>query len=126
MEQGAVAAAEPHHGVVDGGIPVGVELHGSAHHVGALGALAPQELHLVHGIQQLPVTGLEAVDLWDSSADDDAHGVGHIVDLQGLGDGLFQHLRMESFDVWVVRFGTIRFGFLLVCHSFSFSPIPTK
>lgn len=36
-------------------------------------------------------------------------------------------------DIWLIeankrtfRFGTIRFGFLLVCHSFSFSPIPTK
>ena len=105
---------------------MGVELHGGAHYVGAFGALAPQELHLVHGVQELPVTGLEAVDLRDGSTDDDAHGIGHIVDLQGLGDGLFQHLRMESFYIWVVRFGTVCLGFLLFCHSFSFSPIPTK
>ena len=62
MEQGAIAAAESHHSVVDGGVAVGVELHGGAHYVGTLGAFASQELHLVHGVQQLPMTGLEAVD----------------------------------------------------------------
>ena len=102
VEQCAVAPGEAHHSVVDGGVAVGVELHGLAHHVGALGAVAAQQVHLIHGVQQLPVGGLEAVDLRDGPGDDDAHGVGHVVQFQRLGDGLLQHLGPQAHDVGVV------------------------
>ena len=42
--------------------------------------------------------GLEAVDLRDGPGDDDAHGVGHVVDFQGIGDGLLHHLAVEAHD----------------------------
>ena len=46
--------------------------------------------------------GLEAVDLRDGPGDDDAHGVGHIVDFQRLGDGLLQHFGPQAHDVGVL------------------------
>ena len=53
-----------------------------------------------HGIQQLAVRRFEAVDLRQGTGDDDAHGVGHIVGFQRIGDGRFQHLaRREDLDV---------------------------
>ena len=36
--------------------------------------------------EQLPVGGLEAVDLRNGPGDDDAHGIGHVVGLQRVGD----------------------------------------
>ena len=116
MEQRAVAPAQPDHGVVNGCVAVGVQLHGSTHHVGGFGAVPVEQLHLVHGVQQLPMAGLETVDLRDSTADDYAHGVGHIVNLQCLGDGLFQHLCPESFDVAVDNRSFYRFFFASSCH----------
>ena len=116
VEQGPVTPAEAHHGVVDGRVAVGVELHGLAHHVGALGAGAPQQVHLVHGVKQLAVGGLEPVDLRDGPGDDDAHGVGHVVDLQRLGDGLLQHLGPQAHDVGVVDLLCPLLGGLLFGH----------
>ena len=43
--------------------------------------------------------GLEAVDLRDGPGDDDGHGVGHIVDLQGVRDGLLQGLAHKPHHV---------------------------
>ena len=90
-QQALVAAAHAHHGVVDGGIAVGVQVHGAAHDVGRLGAGALEQSHLVHGVQQLAVRRLKAVDLRQRAADDDAHGIGHIVGFQRAGNGIFQH-----------------------------------
>ncbi|MPN37572.1 hypothetical protein SDC9_185092 [bioreactor metagenome] len=106
MQQGAVAPGEADHGVVNSGVPVGVELHGGAHDVGRLGAPPAQQVHLVHGVQQLPVGGLKAVDLRNGPGDDDAHGVGHVVELQRLGDGLLQHLGPKAQDIGIVCFST--------------------
>ncbi len=111
MEQGPIAPAEAHHGVVNRGVPVGVELHGGPHHVGGLGAAPAQQLHLVHGVQQLAVGGLEAVDLRDGPGDDGGHGVGHEIDFQRIGDGLLQHLGPQAHDVGVVHlFGAVLLG----------------
>ena len=50
---------------------------------------APDEQpHLVHGVEQLAVGGLEPVDLGDGAGDDNAHRVGHVVLFQRLGDRL--------------------------------------
>jgi len=70
---------------------MGIQVHGAAHDVGRLGAGALQQTHLIHGVQQLAVGRLEAVDLRQSAAHDDAHGVGHIVHFQRAGDGVLQH-----------------------------------
>ena len=98
-QQGAVAPGQAHHGVVDGGVAVGVQAHGLTHDVGGLGPGAGHQAHLVHGVQELAVGGLEAVDLRDGPGDDDAHGVGHVVGLQGVGDGLLHHRRVEAHHV---------------------------
>ena len=44
--------------LVDGGVAVRVELHGLAHDVGALLALALEQAHLVHGVQPVSYTHL--------------------------------------------------------------------
>ena len=98
-QQALVAPAHAHHRVVDGGVTVGVEVHGAAHDIGRLGAGALDEAHLIHRIQQLAVGGLEAVDLRQGAADDDTHSVGHIVRFQRAGDGVFQHAAsVQYFD----------------------------
>ena len=90
-QQALVAAAHAHHRIVDSGIAVGVQVHGAAHDVGRFGACALEQTHLVHSVQQLAVRRLEAVDLRQRAADDDAHGVGHIVGFQRAGNGILQH-----------------------------------
>ena len=70
VQQRLVALGQTHHRLVDGLIAVGVETHGLTHDVGALGAAAGQQPHFIHGVQQLPVGGLEAVDLRNGAADD--------------------------------------------------------
>ena len=101
-QQGPVALGKTHHGIVNGGVAVGVQAHGLAHDVGRLGPPAGQQPHFVHGVEQLAVRGLEAVDLRNGPGDDDAHGIGHVIGLQGVGDGLFHHRRMEAHDVGVI------------------------
>ena len=44
-QQALVAPAHAHHGIVDGGIAVGVQVHGAAHDVGRLGAGTLQQAH---------------------------------------------------------------------------------
>ncbi len=112
-QQGAVAPGEAHHGVVDGGVAVGIQAHGLAHDVGGLRPRSRQQAHLVHGVQQLAVGGLEPVDLRDGPGDDDAHGVGHVVGLQRVGDGLFHHRRVEADDVGRVYLMLVVVGFFL-------------
>ena len=109
-QQALVAPAHPDHGVVDGGVAVGVQVHGGAHDVGGLGPRPLQQAHAVHGVQQLAVGRLEAVDLGQGPADDDAHGVGHIVGLQGAGDGVLQDAaRVQDLDP-LPQLGAHRFG----------------
>ena len=118
-KQRFVARRQAHHRFVDRGIAVRVELHGLAHDVGALLALALQQTHLVHGVEQLAVRGLKAVDLGECTRDVDAHGVGHVVDLERLRDRLVGDLGVQADDVlgvdllflWLV----LR---LLLCHDF--------
>ena len=117
-QQALVGAAHTHHRIVDGSIAVGVQVHGAAHDVGTFGAVALEQAHAVHGIQQLAVRRFEAVDLRQSAGDDDAHGVGHIVGFQRIGDGRFQHLaRREDLDV-IAQLGPggNDFLFFSFCH----------
>ena len=65
VEEGSIAPGEADHGVVDGLVAVRIELHGLAHHVGGLGPRSAQQLHLIHGVEKLPVGGFEPVDLRD-------------------------------------------------------------
>ena len=88
VEQGGVAAGEADHGLVDGGITVGIELHGLSHDVGTFRPRTRQKTHLIHCVEQLSVRGLEAVDLGDRTRNDNAHDVGHVVLLDGLRNGL--------------------------------------
>ena len=77
---------------------------------------AGKQAHLVHGVQKLAVGGLKAVDLRDGPGDDDRHGIGHIVDLQRLGDGLLQHLGPQAHDVGVGYLGFGLVGVFLLWH----------
>ena len=115
-EQGLVAAGKTHHRLVDRGVAVRVEAHGLADDVRGLGARAAQQAHFIHGIQQLAVRGLEAVDLGDRARYDDAHGVGHVVDGQRIGDRLFQHLSAQTLHAGGVRRRLLCRFFLLSCH----------
>ena len=116
-QQSAVALGKTHHGIVNGGVAVGVQAHGLAHDVGRLGPPAGQQPHFVHGVEQLAVRGLEAVDLRNGPGDDDAHGIGHVIGLQGVGDGLFHHRRPEAHDVGVVDWMPGSFRLLLFRHN---------
>ena len=87
-KQRLVARRQAHHRLVDRGIAVRVELHGLAHDVGALLALALEQTHLVHGVEQLAMRGLKAINLGECARDVDAHGVGHVVDLERLRNRL--------------------------------------
>ncbi len=67
-----------HEGVVDGGVAVGVvDAHGLADDLGALGVLLVRlQAHLVHGVENAAMHGLEAVaDVGKRAPDDDRHGV---------------------------------------------------
>ena len=118
-EQRLVAGGQAHHRLVDRGVAVRVELHGLTHDVGALLALTFEQAHLVHGVEQLAVRGLKTVDLGERTRDVDAHGVGHVVDLERLRDRLIGDLGVQADDVlgvdllflWLV----LR---LLLCHDF--------
>ena len=116
-QQSAVALGETHHRIVDGGVAVGIQAHGLAHDVGGLRPRSRQQTHFIHGVEQLAVGGLEAVDLRDGAGDDDAHGVGHIVGLQRVGDGLLHHRRPEAHDVGVIGWMPGSFRLLLFRHN---------
>ena len=116
VQQGLVALGQAHHGLIDGLVAVGVQAHGLAHDVGGFGASAGKQAHFIHGIQQLPVGGLEAVDLRNGPGDDDAHGIGHVVLVQRPGDGLLHHRAPQAHYIGVRRpVDGFRFCFLF-CH----------
>ena len=118
-KQRFVAGCQAHHRLVDRGIAVRVELHGLAHDVGALLALALEQTHLVHGVEQLAVRGLKAVDLGERTRDVDAHGVGHVVDLERLRDRLVGDLGVQADDVLGVDLLFLGLVLrLLLCHDF--------
>ena len=117
-KQRFVARSQTHHGFVDGGIAVGVQLHGLAHDVGALLTVTVQQAHLVHGVQQLAVRRLEAVYLGERARNVGAHGVGHVVQFQRLRDGLLGNLGMQADNVGVFHPLLLRFLFRLLCHGF--------
>ena len=121
MQQRFVAARKAHHRLIDGLIAVGVEAHGLADDVGGFCPRAGQKAHFVHRIQELAVRRLEAVDLRDGARDDDRHGVGHVVRLERIADGLLHgraaqplHLRIDPLFC---------FGFFFLCHFFR--PLPS-
>ena len=135
-QQRLVAAGQPHHRFVDGGVAVGVQPHGLPHHVGGFDPSPVQQAHLVHGVQQLAVRRLKAVDLRDRPGNDDAHGVGHIVFPQRFGNGLRYHLP-GPLDVPALYLAAVdlRFLFLsgwqksflpfgLLCQFYTFSIFP--
>ena len=80
VEQGPVTPAEAHHGVVDSHVAVGVEIMVWPPRWRSW-CRRPQQVHLVHGVKQLAVGGLNPSISRDGPGDDDAHGVGHVVDL---------------------------------------------
>ena len=102
-----VAARQAHHGFVDGGVAVRIELHGLADDIRGFGAVAVQQTHFIHGIEQLAVGRLEAVDLRNGARHDNAHGVGHIVLAQRIRDALVYRRMLFIY---------FRFIVFLFCH----------
>ena len=69
---------QAHHGVVDGGVAVGmIFLQTLADHAGALHVLAVvQHAHVMHGVKNAPMHRLQSVaDVGQRAADDDRHGI---------------------------------------------------
>ena len=112
MQQRLVAAGQTNHRLIDSLISVRVQLHRLADNIGGFGAGLREKPHFVHGIQQLAVRRLEAVDLRDGTRDDDRHGIGHVVGLQRLTDWLLEHLCPQSHYIWVVMLFAFRLFFL--------------
>ncbi len=108
-----VAAAEPDHRLVDRGISVGIEPHGLAYDVGGFGPSAGEQAHFIHGIEQFSVGGFEAVNFRNGPGQNHTHGIGHEIDFQCLGNGLFYHFRMEPHHA---RDISVRSLVFLLCH----------
>ena len=106
-QQSLVAARQAHHGLIDRRVAMRIEFHGRANDVGRLGAVAAQQAHFIHGVKQLAVGGLKAVDLRDRARDNDAHRIRHIIFAQRIRDALV-HRR-----VLFIYFGFVVF---LFCH----------
>ena len=79
MQQRRVPACQPDHRFVYRRVPVGVQFHRFADDICGLRCLSSEKSFFIHGIKQFSVRRLEAVDLGDRPADDDADGVGKIV-----------------------------------------------
>ncbi len=91
----AEGLGEADHGVVDGGVAVGmVVTHDVADDLGGLGVLLVElEAHLLHAVEDAAVDGLEAVaDVGEGAADDDRHGVVEIAATHLLFDIDGEHI----------------------------------
>ena len=49
-QQGLIAAGQAHHGIVDGGIAMGIKPHGLAHHIGGFNTAAGKQAHFIHSV----------------------------------------------------------------------------
>ena len=103
VQQRFVSARQSHHCFIDCHITMWIQLHGGADHIGRFGPRTGQQSHLIHGVQQFAMRGLEAVYFGDRPGYDDTHRVGHIVFFQRIGDLLIDHLaRVLDVRLWVV------------------------
>ena len=121
VEQRVITLGKADHGVINSAIAMGVQTHGLPHDVGGFGAPAGEQSHLVHGVEQLAVAGLEAIDFRNSAGNDGGHGVGHEVGLQCVGDGIFHHLGTQTHDIGIIDFFCTLFGELFLSHSSNLS-----
>ena len=71
-----------------------VEVHGLSNNICTLGSITMHKAHFVHCIEKLAVRGLEAVNFGNSTRNNNAHNVGHIVFFYSLGYGLKNYLRL--------------------------------
>ena len=118
VQQRFVSARQSHHRFIDCHITVWIQLHGGADHIGRFGPCTGQQSHLIHGVQQLAMRGLEAVYFGDRPGYDDTHRVGHIVFFQRIGDLLIDHLaRVLDVRLWVVFMHRGR-CVLFSCHDY--------
>ena len=98
-----------HHGLINGGVAVGVQAHGLADDVGGFRPSTGEQTHFVHGVQQLAVRRLEAVDLRNCPGNDDRHGIGHVVQFQRLGNGLLRGGAVQAHNAVGIYFFFFRF-----------------
>ena len=79
--------------------------------------VAVEQAHLVHGVEQLAMRRLEAVDLGERTRNVGAHGVGHVVRFERFRDGLLRYLGVQADNVRVINV-------LLLRALFWFSSLP--
>ena len=120
-EKRLIAACQAHHGLVDSRIAMRVQLHGLTHDVRGFGAVAVQQAHLVHGVQQLAVGRLEAVNLRDRAGHDNAHRVRHVVLAQRVRDALIDR-RVFFIYFWFVGFLFCHYALLCRIFFLRFAP----
>jgi hypothetical protein len=107
-----VVTSQTDKGVVYGGVTVRVKAHGCADDVCTLGTGTVQQSHVVHGVKQLAVRGLKAVDFGNSTRNDNAHRIGHEVLFERFVYSLQLYFRFldrlfdNFFDVFLARHNT--------------------
>ena len=79
MQKRLIPTRQAHHRVVDRAVAVRIQLHRLPDDVRTFRARGAEQIHFIHGVKQLPVRGLEAVDFRDRARHDDAHRVRHKV-----------------------------------------------
>ena len=111
VQKGLIALGQTDHGFVDCRVAVGVQPHGLTHDIRRLGSATVQKAHFIHGIKELPVGRLEAVNLRNGPGYNHRHGIGHIVDFQSFGNGLLCSGAMQTHDAVSIHFFLFRFLF---------------
>ena len=116
VQQRLVSLRQTHHRLIDGGVAVGVEAHCLPDDVRRLRAPAREQAHFIHRVEQLAVRRLEAVDFGDGARDDDAHGIGHVVRVERLGDCLIDHRAAQTHHIRIRRPMDGTFFCFFLCH----------
>ena len=75
-----------------------VQFHGLTYYVSGFCTVAPQKPHMIHSVKKFPVRGLETINFRNGTGNNNAHGIGHVVLFQCLGDGLLLYEIIFSFN----------------------------
>jgi len=116
MQQRLIALGKTHHGLINGGIAVGVQAHGLADNIGGFRPSTGEQTHFVHGVQQLAVRRLEAIDLRNCPGNDHRHGIGHVVHVKRLCNRLIDHRAAQAHHIRPCRPMDGAFFCFFLCH----------
>ena len=117
-QQAFVTAGKAHHCFVDSRVAMWIKAHCLANDVGRFCFCTFQQAHIVHSVQQFAVRRLEAVYFRQSTGNNNAHGIRHIVLLQRFGDrGFLHHAGRQYFHAVIKSLSfDSRFFCLFLCH----------